>query len=189
VSLPKPMLIPFRKNIIPEKYHSISFSGKQRCFISGKWIFRKIITELFRKTNIKWFFVPFRKINIVKCFSGKRIKYYFFPWEIIFDVFILLGTHRVRKALKEMVGFYPLSCFNILWKYTAPLSALVIFFKHPSPFFESFLDPLRLLSCNVRTFALPYWKELSLLGRSFWLLPFCVFHGCYPWLCSLLYFP
>nr|CAD2199989.1 unnamed protein product [Meloidogyne enterolobii] len=37
------------------------------------------------------------------------------------------GTHRVRKALKEMVGFYPLSCFNILWKYTAPLSALILF--------------------------------------------------------------
>uniref|UniRef100_A0A1I8B3M2 Sodium/chloride dependent transporter n=1 Tax=Meloidogyne hapla TaxID=6305 RepID=A0A1I8B3M2_MELHA len=40
---------------------------------------------------------------------------------------VLLGTYRVRKALKEMVGFYPLSCFNILWKYTAPLSALILF--------------------------------------------------------------
>ncbi|KAF7634743.1 hypothetical protein Mgra_00005891 [Meloidogyne graminicola] len=37
------------------------------------------------------------------------------------------GTYRVRKALKEMVGFYPLPCFNILWKYTAPLSALILF--------------------------------------------------------------
>ncbi|KAL3095084.1 hypothetical protein niasHT_022793 [Heterodera trifolii] len=37
------------------------------------------------------------------------------------------GARRVRAALKEMIGIYPLSFFTVLWKYTAPLSALILF--------------------------------------------------------------
>uniref|UniRef100_A0A914IE96 Transporter n=1 Tax=Globodera rostochiensis TaxID=31243 RepID=A0A914IE96_GLORO len=37
------------------------------------------------------------------------------------------GARRVRNALKEMIGQYPLPCFTLLWKYTAPLSALILF--------------------------------------------------------------
>uniref|UniRef100_A0A183BR75 Transporter n=1 Tax=Globodera pallida TaxID=36090 RepID=A0A183BR75_GLOPA len=37
------------------------------------------------------------------------------------------GAQRVRNALKEMIGQYPLPCFTLLWKYTAPLSALILF--------------------------------------------------------------
>ncbi|CAK5087815.1 unnamed protein product [Meloidogyne enterolobii] len=47
---------------------------------------------------------------------------------VFFEVFGLawgFGTHRVRDALFEMVGFYPPGCFTFLWKFTAPLSAMV----------------------------------------------------------------
>uniref|UniRef100_A0A914H3V8 Transporter n=1 Tax=Globodera rostochiensis TaxID=31243 RepID=A0A914H3V8_GLORO len=37
------------------------------------------------------------------------------------------GAERVRDALKQMIGKYPLPCFIILWKYTAPLSAMILF--------------------------------------------------------------
>ena len=37
------------------------------------------------------------------------------------------GAHRVRAALMEMIGVRPMPFLNILWKYTAPLSALILF--------------------------------------------------------------
>ncbi|KAI1713828.1 sodium:neurotransmitter symporter family domain-containing protein [Ditylenchus destructor] len=37
------------------------------------------------------------------------------------------GAHRVRAALKEMLGFYPNPIMTVFWKYTAPLVTFVLF--------------------------------------------------------------
>jgi hypothetical protein len=37
------------------------------------------------------------------------------------------GAHRVRQALKEMLGFYPAPIMTVFWKYTAPLVTAVLF--------------------------------------------------------------
>uniref|UniRef100_A0A1I8B3F4 Transporter n=1 Tax=Meloidogyne hapla TaxID=6305 RepID=A0A1I8B3F4_MELHA len=72
---------------------------------------------------------------------------------VFFEVFGLawgFGTHRVRDALYEMVGFYPPRCFTFLWKFTAPLSALVLFVL-----FLFMYEPLRYPNGEVY----PFWAE------------------------------
>jgi solute carrier family 6 GABA transporter-like protein 1 len=35
------------------------------------------------------------------------------------------GAERIRRVLGKMIGFQPTRLLLVLWKYTAPLSALV----------------------------------------------------------------
>ncbi|KAH7727103.1 SNF-3 protein [Aphelenchoides avenae] len=37
------------------------------------------------------------------------------------------GAHRVRNALHEMLGFYPMGILTILWKFTAPIVTATLF--------------------------------------------------------------
>uniref|UniRef100_A0A915NU73 Transporter n=1 Tax=Meloidogyne floridensis TaxID=298350 RepID=A0A915NU73_9BILA len=79
---------------------------------------------------------------------------------VFFEVFGLawgFGTHRVRDALFEMVGFYPPGCFTFLWKFTAPLSALVLFVL-----FLFMYEPLRYPSGEEY----PFWAEAFGWGLS-----------------------
>ncbi|CAK5035241.1 unnamed protein product [Meloidogyne enterolobii] len=79
---------------------------------------------------------------------------------VFFEVFGLawgFGTHRVRDALFEMVGFYPPGCFTFLWKFTAPLSAMVLFVL-----FLFMYEPLRYPNGEEY----PFWAEAFGWGLS-----------------------